>query len=89
MLNATEIIDALRGHYKRITIRRVSVYKRITTRREPVEINDVHFHVDGVAPVNVAKFILARFPEVRWVFSEGGYTTAVYSRETVKWTRKR
>jgi len=73
-MTATEIIDALRGHYKRIRVRRVSV-----------DGNDVHFVTDGVAPYLVAKFILSRFPDARWCFSEGGFTTAVYSRETIKW----
>lgn len=71
-----EVIRFLKAKYKKFTI------KKVYTNTEDA-IHLINF--DGVKYEYVAKRLLDNFPEVSWVFFEGGFQTYVYSRETLKW----
>lgn len=70
-----EVIKLLKRKYKRFSIKKI--------RTSPDAIHLINF--DGVKYEYVAKRLLDNFPEVSWVFFEGGFQTYVYSRETLKW----
>ena len=69
------IRDLIKKHYKSAVVHDVDA-----------DLDDtVSLNVTGVRREWLAKRILDKFPEVYWVRFVGGWTTWIYSRETLKW----
>ena len=69
-----EIRNLIARHYKQAQVFGIDAFP-----------DTISLNVSGVRMAWLAKRLLARFPKVYWVRFVGGWTTSVYSRETLKW----